>query len=126
MQWVRPVSQRASYPVRQATALTLLVAIIMLGTNSYAASGDSRATLHISVTLVTTIATMAPERIEPTEVATSENQDIIYNLRPPTGQRAGEAIMGTSQTEPQEKSLANLDNLSGEESVVEVTTVVMK
>ena len=126
MQYVRRTSHGwvSSHIVKQSAAL--LAVLLAFCTNTYAASGDSRATLHISVILVTTITTPARARIEPTELATSENQDIIYNLRPATGQSAAEAIMSASQTEPPEKSLANLDNVSGEESVVEMTTVVMK
>lgn len=126
MQYVRRNSHRCvgSHTVKQSAAL-LAVLLAFCG-NSYAASGDSRATLHISVTLVTTIATPARARIEPTELATSKNQDIIYNLRPSTGQKLAEPIMSTFQTEVQEQSLANSDNPSKEESVVEVTTVVMK
>lgn len=94
--------------------------------SSYAASRDSRATLHISVTLVTTIATSTAEPDERPEVASSGNQDIIYNLHPGTEQGAEEAFISTSQAEPQAQSLTSQDDSSKEKLVVEMTTVVMK
>lgn len=93
--------------------------------NSYAASRDSRATLHISVTLVSTIATGTTESVEQTQVASSEIRGIVYNLRPDAEQSLAEAVI-SSQPTAQESARTNLKNSSKDEPIVEFTTVVMK
>lgn len=111
--------------VRNIGQLALLVALVAFAGNSYAAS-RSEATLHITVTLVPTIATGPTELPESTQVGSSENQDIIYALHPDAEKNVAEAIMSTSQTQTQEEAHTNLNISSKEKATVEVTTVVMK
>jgi hypothetical protein len=104
----------------------LLVALLAFSGNSYAASRDSQATLHISVTLVMTVATGPVDPVEPAQVVSSENQSIIYNLRPVIEQNVAGAVMNTSQPKAQKPSPENVNDSSRDEPIVEVTTVVMK
>jgi len=128
MQCVRCIGQcRSSFcPLRQARVLViLLVALLAFSGNSYAASRDSQATLHISVTLVTTIATGPTEPVERTQVASSD-QGIVYNLRPNAEHNVTEAVMNTTRAEPLEQAPTNRIDSPKDESIVEVTTVVME
>ena len=81
-----------------------LLSFIAVSGNSYAASRDSRATLHISVTLVSTIATGPTEPVERSQVASSENQGIIYNLRPDPEQNVGERVISSQPKGANEQS----------------------
>jgi len=112
--------------VRRINLCCVLLWTIAFSGNSYPASRDSQATLHIGVTLVTTIATGSPEPVQPTQVASSGNQGIIYRLRPEVEQNVADAIVSTSNPKAQKPSPTNLNDALRDDSVVEVTTVVTK
>jgi hypothetical protein len=127
MQFVRRIGHcRFSFcPLRQVKVLViLLVVLLAFSGNSYAASRDSQTTLHISVTLVTTIATGLAEPVERTQVASSD-QGIVYNLRPDAEHNVTEAVINTTRAKPLEQAPTNRNDSPKDESIV-VSTVVMK
>jgi len=112
--------------LRRISFFWVLFWIIAVSDNSYAASRDSRATLHISVTVVSMIATGPTDLVDQTHLASSENQDIIYSLRPDLEQKVADAMISTSQPKAEQKARTNVNDLPRSDSVVELTTVVMK
>jgi hypothetical protein len=128
MQWVRLIRRRwdVVFTARQvSTALASLVILVVISGSAYAASRPSEATLHISVTVTSTVETGHPAQLISSQVAWSQTEGIVYDLRPDTKQSAAEAIVRTTRTIGQEQTRKSLDSPDKEdEAILESVTVV--